>query len=171
MHKPIQGRDLGSGTYALLLECRQAGALRAGGLGRLHLDPGFYLYIGSAFGPGGLRSRLGRHAARVKKKHWHIDYLRPRTVLAGAWFSTSTTQLEHVWAARVAELSGAKVPFPGFGASDCRCASHLFVLQGAEDPYSSLSRALGRAGAGGEDFLAPGKLRALARGRGSPIRR
>ncbi|MGE5646166.1 MAG: DUF123 domain-containing protein [Acidobacteriota bacterium] len=28
------------------------------------LQPGFYVYVGSAFGPGGLRARIGRGGSR-----------------------------------------------------------------------------------------------------------
>ena len=33
-----------------------------GKLGVLHLLPGIYVYVGSAFGPGGIAARVGRHA-------------------------------------------------------------------------------------------------------------
>ena len=36
---------------------------------KLDLERGFYFYAGSAFGPGGLSSRLHRHARKQKKKH------------------------------------------------------------------------------------------------------
>jgi len=43
---------------------------------KLDLLPGYYIYIGSAFGPGGVRARMLRHLRADKPKHWHIDYLR-----------------------------------------------------------------------------------------------
>ena len=49
------------GTYALLLACHSAASLQVGRWGLLHTLPGNYIYVGSAFGPGGLESRLSRH--------------------------------------------------------------------------------------------------------------
>ena len=49
------------GTYALLLEIREPTELRVGRLGHIHFDSPFYLYFGSAFGPGGLGARLKHH--------------------------------------------------------------------------------------------------------------
>jgi len=39
----------------------------------IDVKPGFYVYIGSACGPGGLRARILRHLKRTKKIRWHID--------------------------------------------------------------------------------------------------
>jgi Uri superfamily endonuclease len=39
------------------------------------LDPGRYLYCGSAKGPGGIRARLGRHMRCGKVVHWHVDHI------------------------------------------------------------------------------------------------
>ena len=53
----------------------QALEILVGRLGALPVEPGFYVYVGSAFGPGGLERRVGRHATTEKKHRWHIDYL------------------------------------------------------------------------------------------------
>ena len=39
------------------------------------LEPGYYVYIGSGWGPGGLASRICRHlGCRPRRRlHWHID--------------------------------------------------------------------------------------------------
>lgn len=42
------------GTYALVLASSKASSVRIGGLSILRLQPGFYVYVGSALGPGGL---------------------------------------------------------------------------------------------------------------------
>ncbi len=93
--------------------------------GALPLEPGHYVYVGSAFGPGGLAARIRRHLRTEKSLRWHIDYLRARTVFKGAWFSTDTRRLEHRWAGILAGMRGMR-PVPRFGASDCGCATHLF---------------------------------------------
>jgi Uri superfamily endonuclease len=151
------------GTYALMMRCSRAGTIAVGSLGTMRVEPGAYLYLGSAFGPGGLRARLGRHAARHKVQRWHIDYVRPRMSLLGAWFSTSATQLEHDWAVRVLALPTASIPLPRFGASDCRCPSHLVRLPETDSSHRSVADALGVSGAEPLRRLEAGPLRRLAR--------
>jgi len=43
------------GTYILIASVLQMKRLKIGRLGTYDLLPGFYAYVGSAFGPGGLR--------------------------------------------------------------------------------------------------------------------
>jgi Uri superfamily endonuclease len=119
------------GTYALILRNDGSGSVRIGALGEVTICPGYYIYIGSAFGPGGLRARISRHVKTAKKMHWHIDYLRPHTDLAGVWFDTHSAPREHTWAQGFNQSSQMDVPFPRFGASDCHCASHLFYCASA----------------------------------------
>ena len=113
------------GTYVLWLQLGTSLCLPVGGLGPVELLAGHYAYVGSAFGPGGIAARLGRHLRTNKCRRWHVDHLsgvaRPRA----AWVSYDATRYEHRWAAVLAALPGARVPVTGFGASDCRCPSHL----------------------------------------------
>ncbi len=92
------------------------------------VKPGFYIYVGSAFGPGGLRGRLFHHLSRVESPHWHIDYLRPVTNLVEVWITEDQQKREHEWARALAAGQVAFIPLPRFGASDCRCPAHLFFL-------------------------------------------
>lgn len=108
------------GTYALLLYCERPGRVRVGRLGWMKLERGYYVYVGSALGPGGLEARLGHHRRRARRPHWHIDYLRRRCALVEVYSRESEERLECEWARAL----GAGVA--GFGASDCRCCSHLF---------------------------------------------
>lgn len=109
-----------------MLACRRTGTVRIGRLGTLKLQPGVYIYVGSAFGPGGLAARIKHHHQIATRPHWHIDYLRAVCDLAEVWFTTLAGRHEHSWAKAVAQLAGATVPMPGFGSSDCACESHLF---------------------------------------------
>jgi len=112
------------GSYALVFSLAERRAVRVGALGSVVLKPGFVIYVGSAFGPGGLRARVSRHARIEKPLHWHIDYLRCHLELEEAWLTTFVERREHEWAGRLGgrlEIAAAR-----FGASDCRCASHLF---------------------------------------------
>lgn len=114
------------GTYALLLACAHSRTLRIGRLGDRLVPRGWYIYVGSAFGPGGLKSRCLRHFHTLRRLHWHIDYLRPAASLQDIWFTLDHVPREHRWAEMIAGWPGAGIPIPRFGASDCRCRSHLF---------------------------------------------
>lgn len=126
------------GTYALLLACPRSRKLRIGGLGDRPIPRGWYIYVGSAFGPGGLKSRCFRHLRTSRRVHWHIDYLRPAVSLQDVWFTTDPVPREHLWAEVIAGLPGAAIPIPRFGASDCLCRSHLFHF--ASEPLLSVFR-------------------------------
>jgi Uri superfamily endonuclease len=117
------------GTYALILWLDHGQRIQIGKLGAFEFPAGYYLYTGSAFGPGGLAGRLGRHIALNQASascHWHIDYLHCRAPIVAIWFSRHQTPREHDWAALVGQLAGCSCPAPRFGASDCRCHAHLF---------------------------------------------
>ena len=114
-----------SGTYALVLAATNAASVRVGKLGSLHLQPGFYVYVGSAHGPGGLRARLAHHLKASGRPHWHIDYLKQHLTPREVWYCCDRGLWEHQWAQRLAILPGASVPLAGFGSSDCACEGHL----------------------------------------------
>jgi Uri superfamily endonuclease len=120
------------GTYALHLYLPNPKQLRVGHLGEFTFPAGDYLYQGSAFGPGGLRARLGRHLRGGNSPHWHVDVLREVAGVAGFYYLIQDTEesaqsLECIWSQALACLPGARAPVPGFGASDCRagCAAHI----------------------------------------------
>ena len=56
---PLLSRN--PGTYALGLRLDAHSTCRIGALGEYTLQPGNYIYVGSAWGPGGLAARLSRH--------------------------------------------------------------------------------------------------------------
>ena len=114
-----------SGTYALVMQSETSISARIGRWGYLNVRPGYYIYVGSALGPGGVSARVSRHCRDLKSKHWHIDYLREFTLVVSVWYRYSPIRLEHRWAEAVAKLSDTE-PVKGFGCSDCRCESHLF---------------------------------------------
>jgi Uri superfamily endonuclease len=63
-----------NGSYVLILENEEACDIKVGNLGVLKFERGFYAYIGSMFGPGGLEARIRRYFVGGRK-HWHIDYI------------------------------------------------------------------------------------------------
>ena len=123
---PEQAITSQPGTYVLMLACPRPATVRIGNLGTMQLQPGFYAYVGSALGAGGLKARLRHHLQIAARPHWHIDYLRAVCDVVEVWYATDAARLEHRWARAMARLPGAGVPLPGFGSSDCGCAAHLF---------------------------------------------
>ena len=117
------------GTYALVLTFSERLEILVGRLGTLVLQSGFYVYVGSAFGPGGLAKRVGRHAQAGKKCRWHIDYLTAVTTVDAVWYTADNVHRECQWADAFRQMRGATVPLDGFGSSDCQCRSHLFFFQ------------------------------------------
>ena len=117
------------GTYALILKLNRARTVSIGGLNAVDFSAGYYIYIGSAFGPGGLQARLGRHITRDKPSRWHIDYLRRFAELVEIWYTWHTEKEECLWAEVIRQTRRARIPCPGFGASDCRGNTHLFHFQ------------------------------------------
>jgi Uri superfamily endonuclease len=115
------------GTYALLLELDGPTELQVGCLGPIRFDSPFYVYFGSAFGPGGLRARLRHHLEPARHPHWHIDHLRQVAGVLGAWHTRDTARLECTWAKAASALRGASA-VARFGSSDCRCRSHLLAF-------------------------------------------
>lgn len=116
------------GSYLLILrldaEVRQ---LPIGRLGCFDFAAGYYLYVGSSFGPGGLAARLAHHAQpRKRRPHWHLDYLRSHTRLCEAWTVSGPPRLECRWCSALAGLPEVSIPARGFGASDTHCRAHLF---------------------------------------------
>lgn len=116
------------GTYALLVRLDRDTVLQVGRLGQRAFPASWYLYVGSALGPGGLRARLARHRRADKRFHWHIDYLLSHGALVANWQIASPIRLECAWANALHRLADASLPVPGFGASDCRCTAHLVRL-------------------------------------------
>ena len=115
-----EARD--EGAYLLVLEMARSRRIDVGGLGRITFPKGYYVYAGSA--RANLSTRVERHLRRRKRFHWHIDYLRDAADSCTALPVRASEDLEHGLAAVLGELAGWDVP--RFGASDCRCPTHLF---------------------------------------------
>jgi Uri superfamily endonuclease len=133
------------GIYCLVFE-NPAAVLEIGRLGVIAFRPGFHIYVGSALGPGGL-ARVGRHLRlgrnRDRRPHWHVDrlLLDPRFRLAAVVKGTTGERLE----CALARAIGGDI-VAGFGATDCRCGSHLVFRPGDPvDEVAAAFRAIGLA--------------------------
>jgi Uri superfamily endonuclease len=128
------------GSYALCFSIAHPTSLAVGRLGRsgdahagsknFEFPAGYYIYLGSAFGPGGLRARLNHHLRPHPKPHWHLDFLQPVMSVQSILWNLEPTPLECCWSQMLAKHPGASIPVPGFGASDCHngCRSHLICI-------------------------------------------
>jgi Uri superfamily endonuclease len=123
------------GTYILLLRVDSPCTVVVGRLGTAALAPGWVLYVGSAFGPGGLAARLRHHLRPASKPHWHIDYVRAALDLCEIWVCAAPQRLEHRFAALLHSARGSSIPLPRCGASDCRCPAHLFHFAARPVPH------------------------------------
>ncbi len=124
MDEPVPS---GPGAYVLLIELGAPLALDIAGLPRARLAPGRYAYCGSAYGPGGLKARIGRHLCAEKAVRWHVDRLTAGGRVVDVQAVPGGRECDLL--ARVLDMPGASVPVPGFGSSDCRaCPAHLVAL-------------------------------------------
>ena len=115
-----------SGTYLLVVHLDREAEIPVGRLGTFRFNAGYYCYVGSARGPGGVAARVRRHLKGAKRPHWHVDYLLGEAVITEVWATPSSDRLECAWAHALLSLPRLTAPVRGFGSSDCRCAAHLF---------------------------------------------
>jgi Uri superfamily endonuclease len=116
------------GTYVLIASVPRMKRIGIGQLGEFDIVPGFYAYVGSAFGFGGLHARLGHHLQSTASPHWHIDYLLQAAEPVEVWYATASQKLEHHWADFLEKAPQFRIPIPRFGSSDYHRSrsSHLF---------------------------------------------
>jgi endonuclease-3 len=108
-------------------------------LGKRNFPRGYYTYTGSALGKGAtsLRHRIGRHLKKEKRKFWHIDYLlaEENMFVEAVIVAETNNNKECKINQTIKTMKGARVPFKGFGASDCEenCESHLLYFSEMEN--------------------------------------
>lgn len=115
------------GAYALIVKLVHEVPLDRPRKGPDTLPPGWYVYAGSAHGPGGIHARLVRHFRIEKCIHWHIDQLTT-AVDARVWGHPVPDGHECELLAKLSRSERFQIACPGFGSSDCRkCKGHLLV--------------------------------------------
>ena len=72
MERERNGAEM-KGTYALVLQLERQEEIAIGKLGTFTFPAGYYLYVGSALGPGGLEARLARHRPSTSSGHRRRD--------------------------------------------------------------------------------------------------
>ena len=123
-----QALDLPSigGAYVIAIRLGQPLQLPITRLGNPEMPAGVYVYVGSAYGPGGIRARVKRHFRTDKTVHWHIDHVTMAAAGLGACALPGANECEIV--SRLRQDGDFLPAVNGFGSSDCRnCSSHLLI--------------------------------------------
>jgi Uri superfamily endonuclease len=121
--------DLG-GTYVVVFRARKSDVVRLGALGTFCLPAGYLLYVGSAFGPGGVARRTDRHLRGSGPQLWNVDFLRGFAEPAELWWTHHHGKVECDWAMALASMPQCCAPAPRAGARDCkRCPTHLYRMK------------------------------------------
>ncbi|WP_148217137.1 DUF123 domain-containing protein [Acidilobus saccharovorans] len=90
--------------------------------------PGLVLYVGSAGGPGGLRSRISRHFWGADRCWWHVDCISRAAASVEFIFyrvGSSGVKAEDELAGRLMELESLR-PVGMLGATDSK-RPHMFI--------------------------------------------
>ncbi len=113
------------GVYLLIIRIENDTEIVIGSLGKILFRKGVYAYVGS--GQNNLLKRIERHYSSSKKKHWHIDYslMHDYSRIVGFYYKKAGKEEECRSAGILEEYFNG---FKGFGCSDCKCFSHLFIL-------------------------------------------
>ena len=118
------------GLYLLLIRVDSNIQVRVRGA-PYNLQPGYYLYIGSGGGPGGVNARIRRHLVKKKSIHWHIDQITTNTDahIIKAWICNNSWGLYMESRVALCLEKHLDPGPPGFGSSDDRHAkTHLFNI-------------------------------------------
>jgi Uri superfamily endonuclease len=109
------------GSYILIIELPEEQIITIGSLKAIYFPRGYYAYVGSAMGR--FEPRLRHHLKGNKKPHWHIDYLLAKAAITDIILCETRERIECTIAQA---LQGQFDAITGFGATDCKCNSHLF---------------------------------------------
>ncbi len=122
-----------SGTYILIVRVEQAIHVTLGRLGDFELVPGYYLYVGSACGEGGIRDQIDLYRQFPHEPTSHVDILLSHAELVEVWYSESNRRLAGEWAELLATVPGLRQPLRRFGSSEYHRShiNHLFYSKKA----------------------------------------
>ena len=115
------------GSYGLLIELSKDLPLSRPLFCGVVLKKGQYLYVGSAFGSGGIRGRVRHHLSQPKSAHWHVDDLTNVGWVQAIFIFPGVNECEVI--KRFQRVTAIQTPVPGFGSSDCAtCEAHLVQM-------------------------------------------
>jgi Uri superfamily endonuclease len=121
------------GVYTLIIRFSRHCKISVGARITAVVEPGLYLYTGSALGRGStsLEFRIRRHLRREKREFWHIDRLLAceSASVISVILAQTTGKAECGVNDALLEDRKLTVPFMGIGSSDCRCESHFLAAK------------------------------------------
>ena len=133
------------GVYGLILKVSYSISVKTNQYKWL-LNPGIYLYFGSARGKTStsLEKRIIRHYRRQKKIFWHIDHLTTNlnAKSLGTYYATGPKITEcQALQEFVQNFQGVKI-ISQFGSSDCKskCGGHLLFISNDQDISNEYTR-------------------------------
>ncbi|MBB6176809.1 Uri superfamily endonuclease [Anoxybacillus tengchongensis] len=113
-------------VYAIFFTLHSHTTVQVGKLGTIVFPSGNYIYVGSA--KRNIQSRIQRHLQVEKRKHWHIDYIRPYSEITHVQtYSSELSECKRVQ--QLFEQYRGQWVAKKFGSSDCRCFSHLIYYK------------------------------------------
>jgi len=134
-----------SGGYLLLIRLSKAVKVKFGSVGTRLLEPGYYVYAGSAIGKAGWR--LLRHIGPFRRRpHWHIDRLLNKRVakVVAIGILPSMRRTECALSRMVSLM--ANYSLAGVGSTDCDCPSHLHYFKKRSDAVTAIKKAIEKVG-------------------------
>lgn len=140
------------GTYVVVFHAERPNVVRIGDLGTFWIPSGFLLYVGSAFGSGGVLARTSRHQKPHATLRWNLDHLKRVAHPVEVWwmYNDRLKPVECKWAMALASMQVCCCPVPRFGGNDCkRCPAHLYRTQDRPS-IKAFARKLGLNGTGGD---------------------
>lgn len=118
----VEKKVVDSGCYLLILKIEDDKKIEVGEKGELFFKKGYYVYVGS--GKKNLTKRVVRHRKLIKKRFWHIDYLREHSTYISSLLFRTNKDLECELSKKLKIISNWYIQ--DFGSSDCYCDGHLF---------------------------------------------
>ena len=120
-----------------MIELTEAIPITVGRLGIHIFEPGYYLYTGSAL--NGLVSRISRHIRSDKPYHWHIRLPNSSWTLQRDILDCRKRKNECRWSRQLSSSKTSTSPMRGFGYSDCKCETHLYLFSHLSNVYRMMN--------------------------------
>lgn len=128
------------GVYLLFLNISRDIKIRVGSLGLVNLPAGVYVYVGSA--QNSVEARVRRHLKKRKTLRWHIDYLTSSKDVEPLY--VVVLPLPKNYECRIARIlqENDSRSINNFGASDCKCRTHLYNIRSPRRLIAKIRRTL-----------------------------
>lgn len=117
------------GVFAMLLRSEDRKRVDISSQKTLIVRPGWYVYVGGAYGKGCLSGELADICSAGNQSH-DITALLPHLSIQEIWYTYDVATREHEWAQVLPQMRDAQISLVDFGASDCHggCDAHLLFF-------------------------------------------